>query len=249
MRILISNDDGIDADGLRFLIEAMRPLGDITVAAPATEQSGVGVAFTPFAPVKVVKHPLPCNTPAFKIHGTPADCISYMLHLDHIEKPDLIVSGINRGHNTGRYVLSSGTVGAVIEGLFADIPGIAFSCNYQEPGYERFVEHARAITKHMLEHPLPDHTLLNVNFPGGDPKGYRFARQGAGHWSKRVEQTDVDTYVLHGAPHYEGEHPEGEVLLLKEGYITASPIRVYDLTHHDHLDEHKSIFENKFNED
>ncbi|MCB1118006.1 MAG: 5'/3'-nucleotidase SurE [Chlamydiia bacterium] len=248
MHILITNDDGIDAVGLKFLIEAMRPLGNISIAAPATEQSGVGVAFTPFAPIKVIKHSFPCSTPAFKVHGTPADCVSYMLHMDHIEKPDLIVSGINRGANTGRYVLSSGTVGAVIEGLFANIPGIAFSCmNYHEPNYALFVEHARAIAQHVIEHPLPEHTLLNVNFPQNAPKGYRFARQGGGHWSKRAVQVDEDTYILEGAPLYEGEHPDGEVSLLREGFITAAPIRVFNLTHHAHLDEHKSIFESKFN--
>ena len=248
MKILITNDDGIDAKGIEVLIEAMRPLGEIMVAAPATEQSGVGVGLTLFSPVEIQEHALSCKAPAFKVHGTPADCVRMALHLHPEDQFDLIVSGINRGSNLGRYVLTSGTVGAVIEGLFRGVPGIAFSCsNYEEPNYDDFIEHARSITRHIIEHPLPPHTLLNVNFPKTHAKGIRLTRQGAGHWQEELIKTSPTSYALHGQPLIDGEHPAAEVALLHEGYITASPIRIFELTDHDHLDIHKSIFEKKLN--
>ncbi|MCP5509045.1 MAG: 5'/3'-nucleotidase SurE [Chlamydiales bacterium] len=249
-RILITNDDGIEAEGLKHLIEAMRPLGDIVVFAPATEQSGMGVSITFFSPLNVEKHVFSCETPGHKVHGTPADCVRLGLHLLGDAKPNLIVSGINRGANLGRYVLSSGTVGAVIEGAFRGIPGIAFSAsNYYEPNYALFQKHARSIASHVLLHPLPDHTVLNVNFPKGESKGYRLTRQGLGHWNEELVVHRESSYIFQGSPQFENEHPHGEVFLLEEGYITASPIRIFELTHDEHLNDHKEHFELKLNVD
>ncbi len=247
-KILITNDDGIDAEGIANLIEAMRPLGDLVVFAPATEQSGVGVSLTLFNPVNVEKHIFPCKTAAHKIHGTPADCVRLALHLLGDEKPDLIVSGINRGANLGRYVLSSGTIGAVIEGSFRGIPGIAFSdSNYKIPRYKDFQEYARSIAAHVLEHPLPDHTILNVNFPSKPVKGIRLTRQGLGHWSEKLVSHDPSSFAFYGDLSLDNEHPDAEVSLLEEGFVTASPIRIFEMTHDNHLSDHKEHFEAKLN--
>ena len=247
-KILITNDDGIEADGIAHLIEAMRPLGDLVVFAPAKEQSGVGVSITLFSPVNVEKHFFPCKTTANKVHGTPADCVRLGLHLLGDEKPDLIVSGINNGANLGRYVLSSGTVGAVIEGSFRGIPGIAFSdSNYKRPRYKDFQPFARSIAAHVLEHPLPDHTILNVNFPTKPVQGIRMTRQGLGHWNEELVSPEPSSFAFSGNLKLDNEHPHGEVSLLEEGYVTASPIRIFEMTHDDHLSDHKEHFETKLN--
>ena len=247
-KILITNDDGIEANGLKALIEAMRPLGELIVFAPATEQSGVGVSLSLFSPVRVEEHLFPCQTPAHKVHGTPADCVRLGLHLLGDWKPDIIVSGMNRGSNLGRFVLSSGTVGAVIEGSFRGIQGIAFSAsNYQTPNYTLFLNQARSIVSHILSHPLPDHTILNVNFPRSAPKGIRLARHGRGHWDEKLIQLEGANYAFEGQPILSDEHPQGEVSLLDEGYITASPIRTLELTHDAHLTDHRDHFEKILN--
>lgn len=246
-KILITNDDGIDAEGIRYLIEAMHPLGEIIVVAPATEQSGVGVSITLGKAIKTEDYNLPCQSRAHKVYGTPADCVRLALHWMKDTPPDIIVSGINRGTNLGCNVFSSGTVGAVIEGRVRGVPGIAFSAShYSEPNFADYIYDVRSITEHMLEHPLPDHTLLNVNFPTGTAKGIRFTRQGLGHWDEEFI-VDDKSYTIQGGPKLEGEHPDGEVSLFHDGYITAVPLRIFELTHDHHLDGHKELFEKRLN--
>ena len=121
-RILIINDDGIHAPGLIHLWKALVDLADVTIIAPAIEQSGVGLGITLRSPLHIESVAWNKGTPAWKISGTPADCVKMALSVILKTPPDLIVSGINRGSNSGRNVLYSGTVGGVIEGVLRNIP-------------------------------------------------------------------------------------------------------------------------------
>ncbi len=190
MRILLTNDDGIDALGLHVLAAAMRALGDVTVAAPATNQTGVSRAITLAPTIAVDEVDLPDGTRGFAVAGTPSDCVRFAV-LGLPERPDLVVSGSNRGVNLGDDVSYSGTVAAALEGVFLGLPAIAVS--QQARGRHRGLVRRRAL---RLRPDLrgrrtprrarpratgcPDGTMLNVNGPGrdGGPLGVRLTRLG-----------------------------------------------------------------------
>ena len=188
-QILITNDDGISAPGIKHLFLALKDFAHISIVAPALEQSGVGAAITLRDPLHIIPVDWEGNVPAWKVTGTPADCVRLGMSVLKA-KPDLIVSGINRGSNSGRNVLYSGTVGGVIEGVLRGVPGIAFSCSdFAAPNYKMAEEHVLSIVKHLLEHPMPKGTLLNVNFPETEViRGVKMARQGMGYWMENLEE-------------------------------------------------------------
>lgn len=250
-KILITNDDGINAKGIWHLWRALKDRANITIVAPAIEKSGVGLSLTLRKPLSIQPVTWESKAAAWKINGTPADCVRFGMRMVlKDEKPDLIVSGINRGSNAGRNVLYSGTIGGVIEGSMRDIPGIAFSnAEFDDPSYDHIEPHIFPIVKHILEHPLSSGTILNVNFPVKSLplKGIKLARQGRGLWVEDPDQRihpDGDTYFWQGGQWSDhDEHDESDVALLKEGYITATPIHVDELTDHDFIQEHKEHFE------
>src|ERR1700710_1435886 len=177
MRILLTNDDGIDAQGLHVLAAAMRKLGDVTVAAPATNQTGVSRAITLQPTIAVDEVDLPDGTRGFAVAGTPADCVRFAV-LGLPERPDLVVSGSNRGVNLGDDVSYSGTVGAALEGVFLGLPAIAVSQQARD-GVEDWYDDARfdygptcavaaKLAQRVVDDGLPDGTMLNVNGPGND---------------------------------------------------------------------------------
>lgn len=251
-RILIINDDGIEAQGIKHLWASLVDVAQVAIIAPAIEQSGVGMCTTQRKPLHVQIVNWEKNTPAWKITGTPADCVKMALSVILEDTPDLIVSGINRGTNSGRNVLYSGTVGGVIEGILRGVPGIAFSCvNYNQPNYEDAARYVLPVVRYVMDNPLPLGTFLNVNIPDS-VKGIKLARQGMGYW------TDSPDERLHpeGRPYYwlggkwcdHAEHHESDVHLLKEGYLTAVPINVNELTDHHLFNSRKSHFEGMFTE-
>lgn len=251
-KILVTNDDGITAPGLRHLWEALVDVADLYIIAPVIEQSGVGLALTLRKPIQILPVAWEKGTPAWKVTGTPADCVRMGMSVILDIKPDLIVSGINRGSNSGRNVLYSGTIGGVIEGVLRNVPGIAFSCcNYTDPDYTKAVPFIVPLVKHVLEHPLPNGTLLNVNFP--DEKeilGVKLARQGRGFWiespDKRVHP-EGHTYYWHGGKWHElDEQVDSDVQLLREGYAAAVPIHISELTDLLHYQERKEHFDKAF---
>jgi 5'-nucleotidase len=236
--ILITNDDGIQAEGIRHLWEALVDHADLTIVAPATEKSAVGSGITVRDPLHI--HPVQWDrgTEAWKVSGTPADCVRLASSVI-IKKPiDLIVSGINKGSNSGRTVLFSGTVGGVIEGTLRNLPGIAFSCvNFVNPDYGRTHGMIASLVDHCLTHPLPKGTLLNVNFPETkEMLGMRWARQGKGYWiedpEKREHPEGHSYYWLGGKWHDHDEDEESDVHLLKKGYAAVVPIHVNEMTDH-----------------
>lgn len=251
LHVLLTNDDGIHAPGLKHLWRALIDHCDVTIAAPASEKSGVGLGITLYHPLQINAEPWEKNTKAWKITGTPADCVRLSLSVLLDEKPDLIVSGINKGGNFGRSILYSGTIGGAIEGTLRRVPSIAFSCeDFDQPDYESAEKYIYPIVEYLTEHPFTPGTLLNINFPMKTPfKGLRFARQGKGYWiespAERTHPEGHTYYWLGGKWAHHDEHEDSDVALLKQGYITASPIHVDELTDHALFKERKHHFEDK----
>jgi 5'-nucleotidase len=166
VRILISNDDGIQSPGIHALIGALSGLGELWVVAPDREQSAVGHAITLSSPIRLFPWTVPGVEHAFAIDGTPADCVKLAFTALMPERPDLVVSGINRGENTGISVIYSGTVSAATEGTINGVPSIAVSLDsFNATDFEFAASVARLISRKVLDNGLPDGTLLNINVP------------------------------------------------------------------------------------
>lgn len=253
--ILLTNDDGIYSRGLKCLWESLVDFATILIAAPMKEQSGSGASATFHTPLRteiVNNYP---NTLAWKIDGKPADCVKLALSVLLKTPPDFILAGINHGSNAGRNIFYSGTVGAIIEGTLKNIPGIAFSYTCNEtalfPHVQPFIP---KIVSYLFNHPLPKGTFLNVNFPHTTDrkiKGCKMARQGLSYWIEIPQEITHPTghphYLLRGKQSNYLEHQESDIALLKEGYITAVPIHINELTDYAHLNEKKHFFEESLN--
>lgn len=253
--ILLTNDDGIYAPGIKHLWNGLKDRCDLYIVAPASEKSGVGLSVTLRDPIHITPVKWDENTPAWKVTGTPADCVRMATHVLLEKCPDLIVSGINRGANSGRNILYSGTVGGVIDGSMKGIPGIAFSCeDFDAPNYEYFESDIISLVDYVLEHPLSKGTFLNVNFPSSyksEHKGYRFARQGLGYYQGNPSQgrhPDGLAYYWMGGIRSEDEeeHEESDVHLLSQGYITVVPVCVKELTDLKTFSDRKEHFSSLF---
>jgi 5'-nucleotidase len=253
--ILLTNDDGIHAPGLKHLWNSLKEHCDLYICAPATEKSGFGSAVTLMEPIHVIPMKWFDETPAWKITGTPADCVRMGTNVILKRHPDLIVSGINHGSNSGRNVLFSGTVGGVIDGALRGIPGIALSSvDYDTPNFEHFEPHVISLVHYLLAHPLERGTFLNVNFPSNyksDHLGLRFAKQGMSYYRENPREgthpNGGSYYWMGGQLADEIEHEESDVHLLKKGYITVVPIHVEDLTAHQTFIDRKEHFSSLFN--
>lgn len=254
--ILICNDDGVHAEGIKYLSKALLEFADIVVVAPSSEQSAVGLSITIRQPLRIEKTKWEgIDAPIWSVTGTPADCVKIALSVILSKTPDFIVSGINRGSNAGRNVLYSGTIGAVSEGCLRNIPGIAFSMtNHINPSYECAQGSIVPLIQYIQEHPLPAGTILNVNFPSEMEtlfKGIRFAKQGREFWLESPEQrahpVEGSTYYWLGAKLAQfDEEINSDIVLLRQGYATAVPIHISDLTHHSHFHKQQEHFEIHF---
>lgn len=238
MKILISNDDGIDAPGIQALAEAAADFGEVTVVAPHRERSTAGHSLTLHKPLRVYE----VRDGFFSTSGTPADCVYLGIREVLKEKPDLILAGINAGANLGTDIHYSGTVAAAREGALMNIPSIAFSLVDQwgiskhprEPlNYETGKYWARQVLESVQGVKFPDHSLLNVNIPNlaqGDVKGMKVARQGFRFYSSEVVQrTDPrgkPYFWIGGA--YEGYVEGGptDCEALNEGFVALAPLTI-----------------------
>lgn len=242
MRILLTNDDGIYAPGLRALRRELQTLGDVVVCAPATEQSAAGHSVTLLAPLIVQE--VYDEQKAFlgwAIEGRPADCVKLALVELLQEPPDLIVSGLNAGANAGINVLYSGTVAAAIEGAFFRITAIAVSQAYQKPkaiDFSAGAKTARTVIERILASQPAKGALFNVNIPSqelGPPKGLRVLPQNVAVYQESFIR-NIDprgrTYYWLGADYgCPDPHPDTDESALAEGYVTLTPLQ-FDLTHH-----------------
>ncbi|MCW1402202.1 5'/3'-nucleotidase SurE [Novosphingobium sp. MW5] len=241
MRILLTNDDGINAPGLNVLERIARQFSDdIWICAPSEEQSGAGHSLTLTRPVRLHQH----AERRFSVTGTPTDALTMGLKKVLPEPPDLILSGVNRGANLGDDVTYSGTVSAAIEGALAGVRSIALSQVYSKEGVGDAVSFAAAeewggkVLKPLIDAPFAPRTLVNVNFPplaAGEVKGIRVVRQGFHDYARGsvVEGTDPRGYRyfwfgLHGIEHTPGHDSDLEAIA--DGFISVTPLHL-DLTH------------------
>ena len=245
MQILLTNDDGVFAPGLRALRKELLRLGDVTVVAPALEQSGVAHAITLLTPL-VVKQvdDEDGSTYGWMIEGSPADSVKLAICELMARPPDLIISGINAGSNAGINVLYSGTVAAAVEGAFFKITSIAVSLELSEHfDYPFAAKHAVRVIEKILANKPANGSLFNVNVPAhsrGEPKGIRVVPMGLGRYGegfeRRKDPRGRTYYWMTYNPPYNIRGPETDVSSLSEGYITVTPLH-FDLTRHDLIGE------------
>jgi 5'-nucleotidase len=240
MRILLTNDDGIYAPGLRALLPELRSLGEVVVVAPATEQSAVGHSVTLTTPLVVQEVLDEERRPmGWAVEGRPADCVKLALRELLPEPPDLIVSGLNAGSNAGINVLYSGTVAAAIEGAFFRRTSIACSLEYRKLkplDFSRGAELARRVIEQILRHEPETGTLFNVNIPSperGPIRGIRAVPQNIAAYIETYDRR-VDPrgrMYFWSSPDFScpDPHPDTDVTALADGYITVTPLQ-FDLT-------------------
>jgi len=241
MRILLTNDDGVYAPGLRALRTELMKLGDVTVVAPASEQSGVGHSITLLNPLLVQevvdenKQPM-----GWAVEGRPADCVKLALMELLPQPPDLIVSGLNAGSNSGINVLYSGTVAAAVEGAFFKHTSIAVSLEYTKPkplDFGRAAGLARNVIEQIMEHSLDRGALFNVNIPSlekGPIQGVRTVPQNIAPFVEGYDRR-VDPrgrMYFWSKPDFHCPEPalDSDVSALAEGFITVTPLQ-FNLTH------------------
>ncbi|MDD2443301.1 MAG: 5'/3'-nucleotidase SurE [Desulfotomaculaceae bacterium] len=235
MRILISNDDGIQAKGINELVAALKEENELFVVAPDRERSATGHKITMHRPLRVTQWAYPGSKIAgWAVDGTPADCVKLGLEALLPAPPDIVVSGINQGPNLGTDVLYSGTVSAAVEGIINGIPSVAISLASYE--YRDFSFAGELINKIVLSFgkELPARTLLNINVPPGLPKGIKTTRLGDRRYvnifDKRVDPRGRVYFWMAGEPFdMDKDDPETDVWAVKEGYISITPVQ-YNLT-------------------
>jgi len=245
VRILLTNDDGIYAPGLRALRKELQQLGEVVVVAPATEQSAVGHSITLLTPL-LVQQVLDDQQQFFgwAVEGRPADCVKLALLELLPDPPDVLVSGLNAGSNAGINVLYSGTVAAAIEGAFFGRTSIAVSLEYTRPqplDFATGARHARQVVQQILAHQPPAGTLFNVNIPSlerGPVKGVRTLPQNVAPYVEAFDRR-VDPrgrVYFWSKPDFTcpAPLPDTDVTALAEGWITVTPLQ-FNLTQHDML--------------
>lgn len=239
MRILLSNDDGYQAKGLRLLADGLSDLGDITIVAPDRNRSGASNSLTLDSPLRVEQ----AEPNVYYVNGTPTDCVHVAITGLLDEEPDMVISGINHGANLGDDVLYSGTVAAAMEGRFLGLPAIAVSLALADGrNFASAVSMVRRCVSQMQQNPLPSDTILNVNVPDLPDSailGYRSTRLGFRHKAEPVIQArDPKNLPIYWVgPAGEGQDVgEGtDFHAVANGWVSVSPIKV-DLTDHNAIE-------------
>jgi 5'-nucleotidase len=246
--ILLTNDDGIESEGIYSLYKIFSAGSDfeVKIIAPEFERSAVGHAITVFDPIWVKKEYRDGAFYGFGVNGTPADCVKLYQELLGA-KPDLLVSGINRGSNVGENIIYSGTVSAATEGISDGIPSIAVSIDsYAEPDYSFTAGFTKKIAAMLLEDRfLPDKTLLNINVPDLPPekiKGVKITSQSDAkfkdYFLKRSDPRGRDYYWMDGEFIEITRCDEGDYCAIKNGYISITPLH-YDMTDYNKIKHFK----------
>ncbi len=242
MRILVSNDDGINAPGLKVLVRIAKSLSkDIWVVAPEQERSGAGHSLTLTDPLRVRR----LSSRKFAVNGTPTDCV--MLGCTEIingRRPDLVLSGVNRGSNLGEDVMYSGTVAAAMEGTLIGIPSIALSQRVV-PGdhnvkWSTTEHHAPSLITRLVEAGWPENVMININFPDvlhNQVAGVEVGNQGRRYiaelsFDARIDARGVPYYWLGYRPTTDAEPPKGsDIHAVENGRIAVTPLQL-DMTHY-----------------
>lgn len=250
MKLLISNDDGVSALGIRTLANTLAQAGhEVTVVCPDRERSATGHGLTLHQPIRAEKveslfHP---DVKAWACDGTPSDCVKLALWALLDQPPDLVLSGINQGANVGTEILYSGTVSAAMEGVIEGIPSIAFSLtSHTIKEFQPAADFAKVLVRKLVENPLPELMLLNVNIPAvrwEELAGVYITRQGVRRYvdvfDKRVDPRGKVYYWLTGEVLEDIEPPMGlnlpqnipiDVHVIRDNYISITPLQ-YNLTY------------------
>jgi 5'-nucleotidase len=230
--IVVTNDDGIHAPGLRALVDALKDIATVTIVAPSAERSAAAQSLT-------LRQPIYCDQIAkgeYAIEGTPADAMILAFHSLLKEKPDLVVSGINRGGNLGENVYYSGTVGAAMEAAINRVPAIAVSVAYRKKDFDfaPAAQFVRTLAPLIIKEGLPPGVLLNVNVPQPWTGAVRFTRQSS-KITRNVLKPGVDPrgrnyYWLSEQQVTEGIEPDTDIAAIRDGAISITPL-VLDHTH------------------
>lgn len=237
--ILVVNDDGITATGIKNLMEVMQEIGNVVVVAPDSPQSGMGHAITIGKPIRFDKVDLYPGVEMYKCSGTPVDCVKIAVNkIFKGKKPDLCVSGINHGLNSSINVLYSGTMSAAVEGAIEKIPSIGFSLDdfAADADFSHTKKFIKNICEEVLSNGLPEGTLLNVNFPKGDHiKGIKICRQANAKWMEEFDERrdpyNRPYYWLTGVFENFDYGEDTDVWALENGYVSIVPVQ-FDLTAH-----------------
>lgn len=237
LRILLSNDDGVFAEGIRTLASELRTLAEVIIVAPDRNRSGASNSLTLEQPLRVT-----CvEENVYSVQGTPTDCVHFALNeLLKNDLPDLVLSGINHGANLGDDVLYSGTVAAAMEGHFLGVQSIAFSL-VGKTHFKTATTIAKRIVEQHLAKPIPTNRLLNINIPDlplEQLKEIRVTRLGARHHAENmIKQLDPRGHEIYwlGPPGKEQDAGEGtDFHAIEQGYVSITPLQV-DLTAHESL--------------
>jgi 5'-nucleotidase len=240
MIILVSNDDGIHAEGLIALEKSVEPLGEVYTVAPEREQTSMSHALTLHRPLRVRE----VGPRRLAIDGTPTDCVKLALTGLLPVRPHLVISGINKGPNLGDDIIYSGTVSAALEAALLGIPAIAVSLvTFENLKFAAAAEFAATLVQRIKEHGMPPEMLLNVNVPAvprENIKGWRFTRQGKRHYSENiVERVDPrgKKYYWIGGDDLGFDQDDGtDCMAVHEGYVSVTPLQV-DMTNYKLLSE------------
>ena len=239
--ILITNDDGVSAPGIRALIEVMSTIGDVTIVAPDKPQSAMGHAITINDTLYLNK--ISKDTDAiteYSCSGTPVDCVKIAVHEILKRKPDLCVSGINHGSNSSINVIYSGTMSAAVEAGIEGIQAIGFSLlDYDwNADFEQIKSYIKTITLEVLNNKLPEGVILNVNFPKlkeKEIKGIKICRQANALWTEKFDKRQTpqgkDYYWLTGEFVNQDKGEDTDEWALQNGFISIVPVQ-FDLTAH-----------------
>lgn len=246
LRILVTNDDGVESPGLWHLAEAMATIGEVLLVAPKRDSSGAASSISVGRPLEPQSMLSPiANVRAFVLDGTPADCVvTGLRRLSEGRRISIIASGINRGANVGNALVLSGTIGAAMQGHFRGLLSLAFNLDVLgSPDGDRWDTAARAarfVAQAVADGAVPPGMFLNVNVPGipwEAIQGVRFTRAARSGYARLVEARDESGRVFHRTerrPDAAEEPPDTDIWALVHGYISITPLQA-DITHHAHL--------------
>jgi len=245
--IVLCNDDGFNADGIRAIYKELAKFSEVVIVAPEVEQSAMGHAITLTQPLKVRKVIENRKFIGYAVNGTPADCIKIATTVLFEQPPAVVVSGVNQGGNLGTCAIYSGTVSAATEATIEGIPAIAVSLNtFDNPDFEFAAEFGAKLAKIILKKGLPDGVALNVNIPAAphsEIKGVSITRQGKSRvietFDKRVDPRNNTYYWMAGEMRFDEVDDEADCFQVSNNYISITPIH-FDLTSYKTIDQLKN---------
>jgi 5'-nucleotidase len=241
LKILVTNDDGIHSEGIIALARAVREVGEVTVIAPDRERSAIAHSVTLHRPLRVEK----VKRNYYAVDGTPADCVHLGVNGILPDRPDLLISGINKGGNLGDDVTYSGTVSAALEGTLLGIPSFAISLvSRSHFKFETAARFAGKVARYIARKGLPKEVFLNINVPNldaKDVKSYRITRQGrwlhnGGKIVEKIDPRGRKYYWIGGGPLVSEPRGNTDIEAVSNSHISITPLHI-DLTHHASIEE------------